>query len=549
MLRLHIVSVQRDNHTIPCHHQLFLDQSIALSYLPGALGRSNRTRMVFLSTLQILLFRGGRHSRPRSVFVFGVRQLTQRALLEETVMGIFLIFPLSVLVAQLTVRLAAAGWRPPLIRSDVWTTLLITAVGDVFLEVLLPSLQCLPLHNSMEATFYDQDIDSNHHHVGYWLWLKQTWGFSCPLNVDRFDSHLSLTPDAVGTLLTIRLIFMCLGVYLGETFLPICLTGGIACGKTTVAQLLLDPKCVAIHPLQAQPPQLDTTTHDGTFAATTGSKPTTNTSSNRQRRNKKTRSATNHLVEPRSSKGFFGTLPSDEEGSFYILDTDSIGHEILLPPAILAGGGGEDVTQTFTVNANDSVYPDILDAFGDPELDNHNILDENGLIDRRKLGGIIFEDPSQRNILNRITHPRILLVMLRRILSGIFLSHHDVVCVDVPLLFEKGQLRWLFGLTIVVACSPSIQLQRLKSRNPDLTEQQCRDRIASQIAIEKKVAMADICIMNNGDMDALAEEVERVRREVMARMYGIGMSLLQMLLLVGGSLSLAVSSKLFTSWN
>jgi hypothetical protein len=42
--------------------------------------------------------------------------------------------------------------------------------------------------------------------------------------------------------------------------------------------------------------------------------------------------------------------------------------------------------------------------------------------------------------------------------------------------------------------------------------------------------------------------VERVRRDVMGRIYGVGMSLLQMLLLVGGSLSLAVSSKLFSTW-
>ena len=49
-----------------------------------------------------------------------------------------------------------------------------------------------------------------------------------------------------------------------------------------------------------------------------------------------------------------------------------------------------------------------------------------------------------------------------------------------------------------------------------------------------------------GDLDALSEEVEKLRRDVIGRIFGVGMSLLQMLLLVGGSLSLAVSSKLFS---
>jgi dephospho-CoA kinase len=65
--------------------------------------------------------------------------------------------------------------------------------------------------------------------------------------------------------------------------------------------------------------------------------------------------------------------------------------------------------------------------------------------------------------------------MLKRILHGIFLSNQDIVCADVPLLFESGQLRRLFGITIMVACLPDIQLERLRKRNPDLDEQDKRE--------------------------------------------------------------------------
>jgi hypothetical protein len=58
---------------------------------------------------------------------------------------------------------------------------------------------------------------------------------------------------------------------------------------------------------------------------------------------------------------------------------------------------------------------------------------------------------------------------------------------------------------------------------------------------------ADVrCSLYPGDLEALSEDVEKLRREVIGRVFGVGMSLLQMLLLVGGSLSLAVSSKLFS---
>jgi dephospho-CoA kinase len=503
--------------------------------------------MVFLSTLQTLLG----SPLTRSVFAFGYRKLTQRIIVEEVVMGLFMVFPMSIILATLTIRIAAAGWRPSFVRSDVWTTILITIVGDIFLEILLPSLQCLPMHahevvdRTMDIPFDEQQEQSQSQQQvqqHFMLWMFQTWGFHCPGTLQR---EQLLAPDSVGTILTIRLIFMCLGVYLGESFLPVALTGSIATGKSTVASMLLDAK-----------PDGNWQQQQSSKTARKQKKPKSVVQQQQQQQQQQS-------VAASSQAAALAALEPDEEGTFLIVDTDSIGHEILLPPAVLAGeqevhdlsspstpaaGTAGDDTKEYTVHPNDSVYHDILSAFGDPDVGNKNILDDNGLIDRRKLGAMIFEDSSQRRVLNGITHPRIILIMLKRIFYGIFWSSQDIVCADVPLLFESGQLRWLFGITIMVACHPEQQLERLRKRNPDLTEQQCRDRISSQRSIESKVAMADVVIWNTGDLNALAEDVERVRRDVMGRIYGVGMSLLQMLLLVGGSLSLAVSSKLFSTW-
>ena len=59
---------------------------------------------------------------------------------------------------------------------------------------------------------------------------------------------------------------------------------------------------------------------------------------------------------------------------------------------------------------------------------------------------------------------------------------------------------------------------------------------------------ADIVIDNSGDLEELRDQVEYTRRDLMGRLYGIGMSLLQMLLLIGGSTSIAVSSKFYSHW-
>jgi dephospho-CoA kinase len=206
----------------------------------------------------------------------------------------------------------------------------------------------------------------------------------------------------------------------------------------------------------------------------------------------------------------------------------------------------------YVVSPADSVYDRILYAFGDEGSGSGKqgggILAPDGTIDRDKLGALVFGDASLRRKLNGITHPRIFVTMMKQLLLGSYLSSRDVVCADIPLLFETmAGLRRVFALVVVVACSRDAQFRRLRERNPDLSPEQCWERIDSQLPVEEKVGRADLVIWNDGTAQELEQEVERVRKEVVGRIYGIGMSLLQMLLLVGGSLSLAVSSKFFAS--
>lgn len=196
-----------------------------------------------------------------------------------------------------------------------------------------------------------------------------------------------------------------------------------------------------------------------------------------------------------------------DETDFVIIDIDGIAHDILLPEKL----------------GKDSVYRRLVHEFGTEILDTQDNA-ANPLIDRRKLGDIVFKDRQMRRKLNSITHAKIIKIMLQRILlAGLRLKmkQRRVVCADIPLLFEGGlPMRMLFGTIIVVTCNPELQLDRLHKRNSDLTIEQCRERVASQIPVEVKARKAHKVICNDGDMKELKRQVLQVKKEVASVVIG-----------------------------
>jgi dephospho-CoA kinase len=77
----------------------------------------------------------------------------------------------------------------------------------------------------------------------------------------------------------------------------------------------------------------------------------------------------------------------------------------------------------------------------------------------------------------------------------------------IPLLFETQAEREV-DATLCVACSSATQHQRLSSRG--WNAEQINQRIKSQLPIEEKMARADHVIWNEGSVDVLAAQVERV---------------------------------------
>ena len=123
-------------------------------------------------------------------------------------------------------------------------------------------------------------------------------------------------------------------------------------------------------------------------------------------------------------------------------------------------------------------------------------------IDRAALGRVVFADPLERRWLEQLVHP---LVRQRFEAELERLAHAPEVVLMIPLLFEAG-LESLCSEVWLVTCSPETQLQRLIGRD-GLPEHEARARIAAQWPLARKQALADRLIHNDGDPEALEQQL------------------------------------------
>ncbi|WP_299536315.1 dephospho-CoA kinase [uncultured Streptomyces sp.] len=143
------------------------------------------------------------------------------------------------------------------------------------------------------------------------------------------------------------------------------------------------------------------------------------------------------------------------------------------------------------------------------------VLAEDGSLDRPALGSVVFADPDALAALNAIVHP---LVRDRSAALEAEADPASVVVHDVPLLTENG-LAPLYDLVVVVDATPRTQLDRLV-RLRGMTEADARARMAAQADREKRLAVADLVIDNDGSLAQLEPRVRAVWDELVRRAAG-----------------------------
>ncbi len=162
-----------------------------------------------------------------------------------------------------------------------------------------------------------------------------------------------------------------------------------------------------------------------------------------------------------------------------VVNADLLGHEVYAPQS--------------------EGWHAVVDAFGE------RIVAENGEIDRRALGGIVFSDEMELQKLNAIMHPRIYgLAELR--LNELASKGTETAVLEAALLIEAKWTPLVDEVWVTVSTEADI-ISRLKQRN-NMDETTARSRIDSQMPQSERVGHADIVIENNGSLEGLSEKVQ-----------------------------------------
>ena len=164
-----------------------------------------------------------------------------------------------------------------------------------------------------------------------------------------------------------------------------------------------------------------------------------------------------------------------------VVNADLLGHEAYLPGTV-----GFDM---------------VVDAFGD------QIVGEDGTVDRKKLGPIVFSSPQNMSKLNAIMHP-LIRDMIQGQLEEYSSNGTDVVVVEAAVLIEAG---WqdLFDEVWVVTSDKETVIERLKDRN-SLSREDAIARIESQMSNDERVGHSNVVISNDGTTDELADGVGQI---------------------------------------
>ena len=164
-----------------------------------------------------------------------------------------------------------------------------------------------------------------------------------------------------------------------------------------------------------------------------------------------------------------------------VINADQVGHQAYAP--------------------HSETWREIVAAFGE------QVLQENGEIDRRQLGGIVFADPAQLARLNAIMHPR-MAQMVAEQLSELRASGCPAAVVEAAVLLEAG---WdaLVDEVWTTDAPEDVVAARLQARS-GMEPAEVRKRMAAQLPAAERAARAAAVISNAGSLETLEATVKEL---------------------------------------
>lgn len=168
-----------------------------------------------------------------------------------------------------------------------------------------------------------------------------------------------------------------------------------------------------------------------------------------------------------------------------MVDADRVGHDVYRP-----GTPGWD---------------QIVEAFGS------GVVGDDGTIDRKALGSIVFADPEKLACLNQIVHPLIRDAVRQQVADALASDPARLVVIEAALLIEA---RWyeLVDEVWVVEVDPATVIKRVTASRP-MDAAAVQARIDAQLSSDERRKVANVVITNDGTPTELRVELERLWRE------------------------------------
>jgi dephospho-CoA kinase len=142
-------------------------------------------------------------------------------------------------------------------------------------------------------------------------------------------------------------------------------------------------------------------------------------------------------------------------------------------------------------------FDELIATFGDSILN-------NGLVDRRALGELVFRDSEAKKKLEGIIHPIVRREFEEAVQS---LEKDQVLIYEIPLLFETKAME---RFDYIVTVEADMQLRKDRLLKKGLRNSEIESRIAAQASREERMSIADQVFENNGSEDELLRSVENL---------------------------------------
>ncbi len=181
-------------------------------------------------------------------------------------------------------------------------------------------------------------------------------------------------------------------------------------------------------------------------------------------------------------------------------------------------GSGKTVASDYlallgiTVVDADVIARDIV-ATGQPALRaiaqhfGSDILCADGSLNRSALRNIVFNQPTERKVLEAITHPAIRQDIQQRIIA----STSPYTLLVSPLLFESGQHQFT-QRTLVIDASEDLQRQRASTRD-SVSAEQINSIMAAQLTRQERNERANDIVINHGDLQDFYQQLDVVHQQ------------------------------------